>query len=139
MIHNSGICISIYNGQWAHVHDITYENINVEYSMNTKPQIYQQTDEQTYEQDYKPGEDMYMPDLIRVSDGRRNWQGHKSEDDPRCKITDVKYRNIRVVTDPGIVKEPKVLINRCMTCSDIRNITMENITVNGKVIEREEK
>lgn len=130
LIHNCHNCISISNGQWAHVHDVCYENINVEYSADNQVSVYQQSDEQIYE----PGDKVQMPNLIYISDSRRNWQGHKSEDDPRCRITDVKFKNIRVTMDPGTGKKPVIRIDRCMTCSDIRNITVKDLYVNGELM-----
>lgn len=130
LIHSCRYCIDISNGQWAHVHNVTYENLNVEYRAESPMFIYQQSDDQVYETN---GE-IHVPVLIRLSDNRRNWQGNKSENDPRCKITNVQFKNIRVISDFQMEKNPEILIERCMPFSDISNITIDNLYINGESI-----
>ena len=131
LIHNCHYCIDISDGQWAYVHDITYENINIEYSACKNKPVLQRSDEQRYE----VSEQLHIPVLIKISDGRRDWQGHKSEDDPRCRIADIHFKNINVFMDEKIDKKPEILIQRCMSCSDITNILTESIFINGEKVE----
>lgn len=131
LIHNCHYCIDISDGQWAHVHDVVYENINIEYSACYNGPVLQRSDEQIYE----TGEQLHIPVLIKISDGRRNWQGHKSEDDPRCRITDVRFKNINVFMDNIIDKVPEIIVHRAMECSDISNIFAEDVYINGEKID----
>lgn len=128
LIHNSFACLSINNGQWAYIHDVVYENINIEYSKFCKPFVIQKDDSHIYD-----GQDaVQIPIFARITDGRRNWQGNKAKDeDPRCKISDILYKNISIYADAEIMLKDIVRIQKCMKCSNFSNITFENITVNG--------
>ena len=126
LIHNCNVCLDISNGQWANVHDILFENINVEYSRFTKKPVYQNSDEQKYAQ----SDEIQFPLLARVHDGRRNWAGNKSDDDVRCKNGNITFRDINVIIDEEIKDMPRVEIKRCMAISDFYNIRFENIVVN---------
>lgn len=126
LIHNCNVCLDISNGQWANVHDVLFENINVEYSRFTKKPVYQNSDEQKYAQ----SDEIQFPLLARVHDGRRNWAGNKSDDDVRCKNGNITFRDINVIIDEEIKDMPRVEIKRCMAISDFYNIRFENIVVN---------
>lgn len=131
LIHNCNACLSINNGQWAYIHDVTYENINIEYSKFCKGTVVQTDDEQIYD-----GQDrLQIPVFARVIDCRRNWQGNKAkEEDPRCKVSDILYKNICIFTDDDLRIEQLAYVKRFMKCSNFSNIVFENITVNGTKI-----
>lgn len=130
LIHNTHVCMDISNGQWAFVHNVLYENINVEYSRFAKEPIYQKSDEQ----EYTDTDFVQMPFLVRLTDARRKWAGNLSEDDPRCKIGDIRYKNINIVLDKEIKDIPKICIKKCMPISNFYNIVFENIIINNKQI-----
>jgi len=130
LIHNSHFCLSINDGQWAHVHDITYENLNIEYSPYCMIPTIQKTDDQVYE---KNGE-IKVPFFATITDYRRNWLGNKAEDedeDIRCKISDVLFKNINIYIDEKIKEYPEIFVKKAMNCSDFSNIVFEDIFVNG--------
>jgi len=126
LIHNCNVCLSINNGQWAHIHDITYENINIEYSSFCKAPVVQTCDEQIYD-----GQDrLHSPVFARVIDCRRNWQGNKAkEEDTRCRVSDVLYKNINIFAE-DVPIEQLVYIKGFMKCSNFSNIVFENIMLN---------
>ncbi|MEE0867878.1 MAG: glycosyl hydrolase family 28 protein [Clostridia bacterium] len=130
LIHNCHVCMDVNNGQWAHVHDVVFENINVEYTRFNKKPVLQSSGEQKY---VDSGE-VQVPALARVIDGRRNWAGNKAEDDTRCKNGNITFRNISVTVDAEIKNTPNAIIKRCMSVSDFYNIRFENIKINGKEI-----
>lgn len=131
LIHNSIYCLSINDGQWAHVHDVKYENVNIEYSPFCRTPMLQKTEEQVYEDD---GE-IYVPYFVTVTDYRRNWLGTKAEDeDPRCRISDVLYKNINIYIDEKVKEQPKMHIKKAMKCSSFSNIVFEDIFINGRKI-----
>lgn len=130
LIHNANCCLSINNGQWAHIHHITYENINIEYSKHSMESVTQKSEEQEY---IKPDR-INIPYAARVIDCRRNWLGNKSEDDPRCKNSNILFKNINLFIDEEIDKIPEIYIKRFMECSDFYDISIECISINGKQI-----
>lgn len=130
LIHNANCCLSINNGQWAHIHHITYENINIEYSKHSMESVTQKSEEQEY---IKPDR-INIPYAARVIDYRRNWLGNKSEDDPRCKNSNILFKNINLFIDEEIDKIPEIYIKRFMECSDFYDISIECISINGKQI-----
>lgn len=132
LIHNNNVCLDVNNGQWAHVHDVLFENINIEYSKFNKEPVLQESDEQKYIDSGK----VQMPMLARVTDVRRNWAGNKSENDPRCKNGNITFKNINVMVDSEIKATPKISIARTMPTSNFYNISFDNIVINGKKAEK---
>lgn len=131
IIHNSNSCITISNGQWADAHDITFQNIHIEYSKYTEKPVLQIDDQQTYEGSGKP----HIPALISISDQRRTWQGNISYPDTRTKIRDILIDHIHVVMDAEIQGLPPIHLNKTTEESTFRNIIMENIFINGKKLD----
>lgn len=128
IIHNSGTCIAISNGQWADVHDIVYKNINIEYAKSTEPPIVQSSDEQMYESDGS----IHVPILINITDSRRNWQGNVSYEDDRTKIRNILIDNINVIMEQGIEKLPAIRVEKKTQKSFFENIDIQNVFINGK-------
>lgn len=128
LIHNDTVAMSVNNGQWAYVHDVLYENINVEYTTGCRNRIVQKSDDEVY----KDNGEIKIPELIRVIDYRRNWQGHQSYEDPRCRISDILYRDINIYMEEGVPAVPQIYIKKCMKCSNFKNIIIDGIYINGK-------
>ena len=93
IIHGSGTCITISNGQWADIHDIQYRNIRIEYAYGTESMVLQETDSQVYQSDGTTA----VPALVFISDRRRNWQGNVSCDDARTRIRNITVEDIQVL------------------------------------------
>lgn len=127
IIHNSGTCITITNGQWADVHDITYKNINIEYSSDTELPIIQVDDKDVY----KSNGAIHVPVLISISDKRRTWQGNISIEDDRTKIRNILIDNINVIMDHRIERVPEIRIQKTTQASVFENINVQNVFING--------
>lgn len=127
LIHNSGTCIAISNGQWADVHDVAYKNITVEYASDTETPILQSSDDQVYE----PNGRIHIPTLIAITDGRRNWQGNVSYEDERTKIRNILVDGINVITDEAVQETPKIKITKVTQKSVFDNIRLTNMFING--------
>ena len=130
LIHNCNVCLDISDGQWAYVHNVKYENINIEYSNSCRMPVIQRSDEQVYEE----SAEVKVPFLARIYDQRRGWQGNKAEDDPRCRISDILYKNIRIITEDNFTKTPEIYVKKCMSCSNFSNISFEDIYINDEKI-----
>lgn len=128
IIHNSGICIAISNGQWADVHDISFQNIRVEYATDTETPVLQASDTQTYQTAGHP----HLPRLISITDTRRAWQGNISYEDERTKIRNVTIDGLSVTMEKGIDKLPDISINKTTQSSVFENIVIKNVFVNGE-------
>jgi len=127
IIHNNGTCIAISNGQWADVHDVLVENLNIEYSAHTEAPVFQQDDCAKYPSDFRLG----VPKLIFITDNRRNWQGNISYEDSRTKIRNVKIRDINVIMDKSIDCKPDIRIEKATDKSFFENIDISNVFING--------
>ena len=127
IIHNNGTCIAISNGQWADVHDVLVENLNIEYSAHTQAPVFQQDDCEKYPSDFRLG----VPKLIFITDSRRNWQGNISYEDSRTKIRNVKIRDINVIMDKSIDCKPDIRIEKATDKSFFENIDISNVFING--------
>lgn len=132
LIHNSSGAMAISNGCSADIHDIYYENINVEYQKYNKPQVVQTSKAQKYEWDGTP----YMDDLIRLTNWRYEllYSGKWTERLEHGHTHDIYYKNINVYTDYDIGK-PKLALYSENENMPMENINIENIYLNGKLIE----
>ena len=127
IIHNSGICISIANGQWADVHDVTYQNINIEYAGDTERPMIQENDNDVY----LPNGKTHVPVLVRISDERRNWQGNIAGEDDRTKIRNICIDRINVISDHAMEELPDVQIRKTTRGSSFENIQIQNVFLDG--------
>lgn len=127
LIHNASVCLDIKNGQWADVHDIRYENVNIEYPDGCTPPQIQDSDEARYS-----GGGTHVPLILSVSDRRRNWQGNVSGDDRRCRIRRVSIKNLNIVTESPEAESAGIRVEKCMPFSDYQDITIDGLRINGK-------
>ena len=126
LIHNQGICISIANGQFADISDVLYKNVNIEYEYVSK-QIYQSSDDMVYED----GE-LVQPQMLRITDTRRNWQGNISADDEHRSIRNVCFENINVICEKNIT--PQLAINQANEYGEFDNIKIKTIHIHNKTL-----
>ena len=119
LIHNSCVAIDINHGQRAHLENITFENLNVELCKEDGKEIYQFTDDQTYESEKCD----HVTRLIHFSTER-----HKP-------ISNVTVKNLNVFTEKDLPK-PTILIDDAE--SVFKNIIVENININGKKAGKED-
>ena len=133
----------IQNGDCAQVHNISFENINVEYNVFDTPAVYQENDEQIYEKE----NEIEIPALISVRNHdlraiEAAWDlGKMAEIDLSgikvSSVFDVVFKNLNVYYDEGLPLaggEPdiKIIIVKDRKDAEYENITVENITVNGR-------
>lgn len=123
IIHSSGTCIAISNGQWADIHDVLYRNIRIEYALDTPIPQYQNEDDERYQDLGKT----QVPQLIVITDSRRTWQGNISYDDPRTKIRRIHFENIQVILENGMVQQPEIIIQKNTKSSFIDKIDTSQI------------
>ena len=120
--------ITVSNGQWADVHNVTFRNIRVEYSPIPDAPLLQISDDQVYRNEHAD----HQPTLVSISDGRRNWQGHVSFDDARTKIRNVAIENIDVYLDERVQILPRITVKKITPSSTFEHITVRNVSINDK-------
>lgn len=136
LIHNSGGAMCVSNGCYADMHDILFENINVDLEKNTLPQIIQTADSQKYDAKGVTApacliQSVISPFAIRT----QNTSGiiRASSDIPGC-IHDITYKNIHIYTDSEDIK-PKIVITTNNSDKKLKNFQLENIFMNGEKVE----
>lgn len=136
LIHNSVGAMCISNGNQADIHDIIFENMNVEFQSDTMCEVLQREDNQKYES----GNRCMPPCVIRNSLTQYPIR-KKSKDGIVRKFSeklgdvhDVTYRNINIYTDKDDLK-PIILMETPSCERIIRNIKLEYIYINGKKAE----
>ncbi len=124
LIHSSAIAMDIQNCDRAQVHNVLYENINVEYSRYDLAEQYQNSDDEVYAK--KHGEAV----LICCCFGGTYF----SNDRIKGNISHITYRNINVYAD---IEDFKPKINICNYDNEhtVSDITYDGVFVNGKKIE----
>ena len=123
IIHAESVVMDINNGDRANVHDVLYENINVEYSKYCTGGMIQESDDQQYSQRKEP----HVPRLIYAGIFKCMW----SQDEEYGKIHDIKYKNINVYMDEGL-KLPPIVWDGFSESNGIRDCSVENLIINGK-------
>lgn len=121
-IHCAHIALDIQHTNSAYVHDVTFEDIRVEYSKYDVECVYQHSDDMVF-----PG-DHGVPTLIFA--GQCN-PANFSVDKLNGKMSDITYRNIQILTD-NEAELPPIQLRGKDPEHDIRRVLIENITVNGK-------
>lgn len=131
LIHNSTGAMAISNGHYANIHDILYENINVEFQKTNRPQVIQNTDDDEYYWDEKP----YMENLIKLTNWRMSsmYKSKLTNIEKYGYTHDVTYRNIHVFCDYDIDKL-NITIASENADSKMENIKIEDIYLNEKLI-----
>jgi len=139
LIHNSAVCMDIQNGNDADIHDVTFRNIRIEYQADALPEVLQLTDSQTY----RPGP--YYQGADKPFDETRKWMGlpkllfidnHKYGFPGVFGSThDILFENITVTAEPDVPLKLPVRIANLSDAAVCRDITLRNLTVNGKRLE----
>lgn len=132
-IHSSFGVMTISNGNYADMHRITFENINVELQKDTQPQVVQTADVQEYDD----GGAVQQTWVISCSNTpyairQKSADGLvRAYSDRWGRIHDITYRNIRIFTES---EEEKPRIRFCSKDSGtiFTGIRLENIYVNGE-------
>ena len=139
-----GVALDIQNGDFAEISDILFENIHVEYNSFDTPELYQKTDDMTYNVE----NEIAIPYLISISNARwRTAKNHELLGIPmeypegtntegiECGgVHDITYRNITVYYDEKMPKRDGAfnIPVRTLTCVEgVRyyHLTVENVRV----------
>ena len=133
LIHNCTAAITVSNGHYADIHNILYENINVEFQEYNRPEVLQESVSQLYVDN---GE-VFIPCLIQLGNGKfsANYANDiANEKDKNFGHThNILFKNINVYNE-----NPKTIRVRFTSESDtapVEDVVLENLTVNGKKIE----
>lgn len=112
----------IQSGDRAHIHNVLYENIRVEYSKYDRAPVLQETDD-----------DIYLPpDTPWVCDLIQSWMYCNvfSDDGILGEVSDITYRDIAIYADDGL-SCPSIAFHGGDAQHRIHNISIEGITFNG--------
>ena len=136
LIHNSAVCLDIQNGNDGDIHDVTFRNIRIEYQSDTLPEVRQIADDQVY----RPGPYYQGPDA--PFDENKVWIGvpklifidnHKYYIPGKFGSThDILFEHIAVTAEAGVPDKLPVRIANLDDDAVCRNITLRNLTVNGR-------
>ena len=132
-IHNSVAAMTVSNGNGADMHDILFENINVELEDDIPAQVTQTADGQTYDSEGR----CMAPCLLRVSNTpyavrQRNPHGIvRKRSDRVGDVHDVTYRGIRIFTEGKEIK-PHICIKSADESVILKNFKLEDVYLNGK-------
>ena len=134
-IHNSTAAMTISNGNYADMHHIFFENINVEMQDDMPLQVLQTADSQKYN-----GEGKYMrpcllvnanaPYAIRQKDPNKIVRKFS---DKLGNIHDVFYKNIKIFTEGKDIK-PLIRIRSFDEKLVFKNFSFENICINDEKV-----
>lgn len=122
-LHNFSRVLSIGEGDRAKIHNVRFENIRVEYTDEDTKGMIQKSDDLCFSPVYA-----YAP-LIQL----HIYSGEWSEDTEGGEIYDVIFKDISVYTESE-ERFPKINIEGMNKNHLCQNITLENITHNGRKI-----
>ena len=112
-------------GDRAHIHNVLYENIRVEYSKYDRAPIFQHTDDTPYNPEDKP----WVCDVIRGWVYCNMW----TQDGILGEIYDITYRNISISADEGLPC-PAIVFNGGDETHRVHDIRIEGVTFNGNPV-----
>ena len=148
ILRGGSVALDISNGDCAEIHDVTFENINVEYNSFDTEAVYQLNDETVYNAE----DTIAVPDLIqirnapfRTPEGMRDWGLPPLTDSIDLtginsrNVHDVIIKNINVYYEEnmplkGIEPDIKCIITVEEGTDDFYNINISDISVNGQKI-----
>lgn len=133
LIHNEAAAMAISNGNYAHIHNISYENINVEFQKYTRAPILQENDQMTYPQNVFAR----MGETIRITNEKYCKTYDSDIADNRdlkpAKSENISYKNINVYADEEM-GNIKIKLHSYSNEALVENVKIENLKVNGKPI-----
>lgn len=138
--------LDVSNGDYAEVHDITFENINVEFNSFDTIEVYQRNDTEKYNSQNT----VAVPNLVLIRNSplrtKSNCETWGFSFLPETldlsginlrNVHDVTIKNITVFYDSGMPTENEKPIIKCIIspekdADDFYNINISDITVNGE-------
>lgn len=136
-IHNATAALAVSNGHYADIHDIHYENINVEFQKATMPMVLQTSEDMLY-----PGYDkMENASLLSINNYKmsahemyKNANYANEKDVNFGKNHDITFNNINIYAEEG-VGTIYLLLRSCCDKTKIENVFLNNVSINGKKVE----
>lgn len=134
-IHSSAGAMTISNGNFADMHHITFENINVEMQDDIQPQIVQTSEAKEYD----AGGQTMPPYFITNTNApyairQKNSEGIvRKYSDKLGNIHDITYKNIHVYTE-GKEFKPIIRIESVDKNLIFNNFLFENLYINGEKV-----
>ena len=125
LIHNSTSSLSVKNGNYATIHDVTFRNIRIEYQTETLPEIYQRSEDAVYDNQGVMG----VPRIIAIANARYGGQTGKFGD-----TFDILFEDIKVLAEEGVPEKLPVYFGTFSDDVKVADITIRNLTVNGRKI-----
>jgi len=122
-IHLAHIGLDIQQCDYAHVHDVIFEDINVEYSKYDELPVYQESDDMVYVPKHA------VPTLIYAGISSPSYCFCVEQ--VKGPISDITFKNIKVYTD-NEAEAPKCILNGTGAHCSVENVKFQNITMNGK-------
>lgn len=121
VIHHASAVMDIKNMDRAHVHDVLFEDIRVEYSHHDLKSVYQKHDGMRYEREHN------VSPLICIQVLESTW----SDDRLLGKNSDIIFRNIQILSEDGIAL-PEIRISGYDAEHTTSCVLLENISHNGR-------
>lgn len=126
IIHGQTAMMRIHHYNYADIHHVLYENINCEYTKYQESGVIQNSDEEVYFSRPNTGH----PNLIDLPIASNVIYGR---DGTKGTTHDISFKNIRVYKDAR-VPTPNSHIGGLNETNCIKNVSVENLTVNGERI-----
>lgn len=138
----------IQNGDCAEVHDIVFDDIRYELEKAYTPYRLQRSEDAVY--DVK--DEIEIPYLLSVKNKRFRASYHVPDAKPNvlaigdsrfASVHDITVSNIRVFSDEAVEAEfgthaVRILVNNTIPTTRYGNITVKNVTLNGRSVSKEE-
>ena len=115
-------------GDRAHIHNVLYEDIRVEYCKYDRGPVFQHSDDTPYAPEDKP----WVCSLIKIWMYCNMW----SHDCILGEVYDITYRNISVYADEGLPC-PNIAISGGDRTHQAHDITIDGVTFNGVPVKPE--
>ena len=130
IIHTSTVALAVDNGNAANIHDIVFENINIELRDDSLPEVIQRSDNEHY-----PNENFVTEQTVICVDNHRFGIRVKCPDaikrltfsDDFGKISNIIFKNINVFSNSVV---PKVNIVSDKNAKPFENIVIDNLVLN---------
>lgn len=113
----------------AHIHNVSYDDIRIEYDITDRPHEIQESDEDVY----SPSDEPFAAMPIRIVMYRNVY----TKDNVYGHVSNISYRNISLIADEG-VPIPMLQFYSADEEHFIEGVTIDNITFNGKKLLKED-
>ncbi len=122
-IHCTCVALDVQHCDRAYIHDITFENIRVEYSKHDVAMVYQESDDM----DFKTRHNQATAICVEICES-----GY-SDSNIKGRVENVRFKNIKVLSDENMI--PSIVITGLDNEHTVKDVTIENLTFNGKKLE----